>query len=222
MSPTSVECASNFHPEQSAKAHSAHPAGARQWVHERAERGPHRPGCAATAAGRRTSRSRSTTRESTASTPTAASAPRSSTSCRRRSCSASTACTTSPTSASSDGRVEPIEDRWERMVAGTPWVASCTVTVDAGPGRDLLRPGGRRRSSPTAPSATPACASSSPTSASTSTTRSRSSSTCWSSSTRARAQEATEVLEEAAQGQLELTSLAEESRPPAHASDEAH
>ena len=29
-----------------------------------------------------------------------------------------------------DGRVEPIEDRWERMIAGTPWVASCTVTVD--------------------------------------------------------------------------------------------
>ena len=23
-----------------------------------------------------------------------------------------------------DGRVEPIEDRWERMIAGTPWVAS--------------------------------------------------------------------------------------------------
>jgi hypothetical protein len=31
-----------------------------------------------------------------------------------------------------DGRIEPIEDRWERMVAGTPRVASCTVTVDAG------------------------------------------------------------------------------------------
>ena len=30
-----------------------------------------------------------------------------------------------------DDRVVPIEDRWERMVAGTPWVASCTVTVDA-------------------------------------------------------------------------------------------
>ena len=30
-----------------------------------------------------------------------------------------------------EGRVQPIEDRWERMVAGTPWVASCTVTVDA-------------------------------------------------------------------------------------------
>jgi len=28
-----------------------------------------------------------------------------------------------------NGHVEPIEDRWERMVAGTPWVASCTVTV---------------------------------------------------------------------------------------------
>src|ERR671936_3023134 len=30
-----------------------------------------------------------------------------------------------------DGRVEPIEDRWERMIACTPWFASCTVTVDA-------------------------------------------------------------------------------------------
>ncbi len=30
-----------------------------------------------------------------------------------------------------DGRVEPIEDRWERMIAGTPWVASCVVTVPA-------------------------------------------------------------------------------------------
>jgi hypothetical protein len=28
-------------------------------------------------------------------------------------------------------RVEAVEDRWERMVAGTPWVASCTVTVDS-------------------------------------------------------------------------------------------
>ena len=30
-----------------------------------------------------------------------------------------------------NGRVEPIEERWERMIAGTPWVASVTVTVDA-------------------------------------------------------------------------------------------
>ena len=29
-----------------------------------------------------------------------------------------------------DNHVVPIEDRWERMVAGTPWVASCTVRVD--------------------------------------------------------------------------------------------
>ena len=28
-------------------------------------------------------------------------------------------------------RIEPVEDRWERMVVGTPWVASCTVTVEA-------------------------------------------------------------------------------------------
>src|ERR1700751_1216263 len=30
-----------------------------------------------------------------------------------------------------NGRVEPVEDRWERMIAGTLWVASWTVTVDA-------------------------------------------------------------------------------------------
>ncbi len=29
------------------------------------------------------------------------------------------------------GRIEAIEDRWERMVLGSPWVASCTVTVEA-------------------------------------------------------------------------------------------
>ena len=29
-----------------------------------------------------------------------------------------------------DDRVVPIEDRWERLVTGTPWVASCTVSVD--------------------------------------------------------------------------------------------
>ena len=28
-------------------------------------------------------------------------------------------------------RVEAVDDRWERMVTGTPWVASCTVTVEA-------------------------------------------------------------------------------------------
>jgi hypothetical protein len=29
------------------------------------------------------------------------------------------------------GRLEAIEDRWERLVLGTPWVASCTVTVES-------------------------------------------------------------------------------------------
>ena len=36
-----------------------------------------------------------------------------------------------PHLAFANGRVEAVEDRWERMIAGTPWVASCTVTVDA-------------------------------------------------------------------------------------------
>ena len=44
-----------------------------------------------------------------------------------------------------NGRVEPIEDRWERMIAGTPWVASCTVTVDADEVETLLGPRGGRR-----------------------------------------------------------------------------
>ena len=35
-------------------------------------------------------------------------------------------------------------------------------------------------------------------------------------------EEAIDVLEDAARGTLEITSLAEESRPPAHAADEAH
>ena len=56
-----------------------------------------RPGCAATAAGRRTSRSRSTTTRSAASTPRPGSPPKGSTRCRSRSSSASTACTTSRT-----------------------------------------------------------------------------------------------------------------------------
>ena len=44
-----------------------------------------------------------------------------------------------------NGRVEPIEDRWERMIAGTPWVASCTVAVDADDVESCSGPGGRRR-----------------------------------------------------------------------------
>lgn len=111
-------------------------------------------------------------------------------------------------------RVEAVEDRWERMVAGTPWVASCTVTVD-----------GETVETCSGPEAAEAL----------------SYAAFGDHGTReffthvrfhkhdadnvvihmlielyARsADEATEVLEEAARGDLAITSLAEESRPPA-------
>ncbi|WP_372791009.1 hypothetical protein [Paraconexibacter sp.] len=113
-------------------------------------------------------------------------------------------------------RVEPIEDRWERMVAGTPWVASCTVAVNTDEVETC-----------TGPEAADAL----------------SYAAFGDHGTReffthvrfhkheddnrqivvhllvelyARSQdEATEVLEDAARGPLAITSLAEESRPPA-------
>jgi hypothetical protein len=117
-----------------------------------------------------------------------------------------------------EGRVEPIEDRWERMIAGTPWVASCTVTVHA----DEVE----ACSGPEAGDALAFAA-------------------FGDHGTReffthvrfhkhdedrivvhllvelyARApEEATEVLEVAARGPLTITSLAEESRPPAATAD---
>ena len=121
-----------------------------------------------------------------------------------------------------NGRVEPIEDRWERMIAGTPWVASCTVTVDADEVETC--------SGPEAGDALSYAA-------------------FGDHGTReffthvrfhkheddsritvhllvelyARSgDEATEVLEEAARGNLTITSLAEESRPPAATSDQSH
>ncbi len=120
------------------------------------------------------------------------------------------------------GRVEPVEDRWERMVAGTPWVASCTVTVDADEVENC--------SGPEAGDALSFAA-------------------FGDHGTReffthvrfhkheddgrivvhllvelyARSiEEATEVLEEAARGNLTITSLAEESRPPAASRDDRH
>ena len=115
----------------------------------------------------------------------------------------------------------PIEDRWERMVAGTPWVASCTVTVDQD-----------RVESCSGPEAIEFL-----------TYGAFGDAGVREFFTHVRfhkhddeqivvhllvelyarsAEEATEVLEAAAHGPLEITSLAEESRPPAHASDEAH
>jgi hypothetical protein len=113
------------------------------------------------------------------------------------------------------GRIEAIEDRWERMVTGTPWVASCTVAVDSDQVETCSGPEAAEHLSFAA---------------------------FGDHGTReffthvrfhkhegeerivvhmlielyARsAEEATEVLEEAARGDLTITSLAEESRPPA-------
>ena len=120
-----------------------------------------------------------------------------------------------------NGRVEPIEDRWERMIAGTPWVASCTVMVDA---EDV-----ESCSGPEAGDALSYAA-------------------FGEHGTReffthvrfhkheddkivvhllvelyARsAEEATDVLTDASRGFLTLTSLAEESRPPAATGDDRH
>jgi hypothetical protein len=116
-------------------------------------------------------------------------------------------------------RIEAIEDRWERMVTGTPWVASCTVTVD-----------GDQVETCSGPEAADSLAFGA----------------FGEHGTReffthvrfhkhdgdqivihmlvelyARsAEEATEVLESAARGALTITSLAEESRPPAAATGE--
>jgi hypothetical protein len=121
-----------------------------------------------------------------------------------------------------NGRVEPIEDRWERMIAGTPWVASCTVTVE---GKDVETCSG--------PEAGDALAYAS---FGDHGTREFFTHVRFHKHTEdeeivvhllielyARsAEEATEVLEEAARGTLAITSLAEESRPPAATADDSH
>ena len=121
-----------------------------------------------------------------------------------------------------DGQaVVPIEDRWERMVAGTPWVASCTVAVEA--------------------EQVEAC--SGPEAVESLTYGSFGDAGTREFFTHVRfhkhqdemivvhllvelyarsAEEASGVLEDAARGTIEITSLAEESRPPAHAPDGSH
>ena len=121
-----------------------------------------------------------------------------------------------------DGHVEPVEDRWERMVTGTPWVASCTVTVNAADVETC--------SGPEAGDALSYAAFGDygvreffthvrfhkHDDDSTITVHllvelyARS------------LEEATEVLESAAQGALTITSLAEESRPPAATGGDRH
>jgi len=119
-------------------------------------------------------------------------------------------------------RIEAVEDRWERMVTGTPWVASCTVSVD-----------GDQVESCSGPEAADSLAFAA----------------FGEHGTReffthvrfhkhedegqivihmlvelyARsAEEANEVLRSAARGSLTITSLAEESRPPASSEGESH
>ena len=119
-------------------------------------------------------------------------------------------------------KVVPVSDRWERMVAGTPWVASCTVTVD----QDQVE----------------SCSGEGATESLTYGSFGEQGVREFFTHVRfhkhdeeriivhmlvelyARSsEEASEVLEGASRGTLEITSLAEESRPPAHASqDEAH
>jgi hypothetical protein len=121
----------------------------------------------------------------------------------------------------SDGHIEPVEDRWERMVAGAPFVASCTVAVD----QETVE----------------AC--SGPEAADSLTYAAFGEGGTREFFTHVRfhkhdedkitihllvelyarsLDEASEVLEEAARGTLVITSLAEEDRPPAAESEEAH
>ena len=118
-------------------------------------------------------------------------------------------------------RVEPVEDRWERMVTGTPWVASCTVTVDA----DQVE-------SCSGPEAAESLAFAA---FGDHGTREFFTHVRFHKHEDERivihmlvelyarsADEATEVMESAARGSLTITSLAEESRPPASSADEPH
>ena len=121
-----------------------------------------------------------------------------------------------------NGRIEAVEDRWERMVTGTPWVASCTVGVE-----------GDQVESCSGPEAADHLAY-----AAFGEHGTREFFThvrfhkhddegtivihmlveLYSRS----AEEATEVLESASRGELAITSLAEESRPPASSTHEEH
>src|SRR5690349_5878784 len=113
-----------------------------------------------------------------------------------------------------EGRVAPIEDRWERMVTGSPWVASCMVTVDA----DQVE-------SCSGPEAADSLAHAA---FGDQGTREFFTHVRFHKHDEDRivvhllvelyarsADEATQVLEDAAEGALTITSLAEESRPPA-------
>ena len=118
-------------------------------------------------------------------------------------------------------RLEAVEERWERMVLGTPWVASCTVTI--------------------AEEEIESC--SGPEAAEYLTQGAFGEAGAREFFTHVRfhqhedgriivhvltelyarsGEEATSVLEDAARGELAITSLAEESRPPAAGGEASH
>ena len=116
-------------------------------------------------------------------------------------------------------RIEPVEDRWERMVTGTPWVASCTVTVD-----------GDQVESCSGPEAAESLAFAA---FGDHGTREFFTHVRFHKHDEDRivihmlvelyarsSDEATDVMESAARGKLTITSLAEESRPPASSGDD--
>jgi hypothetical protein len=118
-------------------------------------------------------------------------------------------------------RIEPVEDRWERMVTGTPWVASCTVSVDA----DQVE-------SCSGPDAAESLAFAA---FGDHGTREFFTHVRFHKHEEDRivihmlvelyarsSDEATDVMTDAARGDLTITSLAEESRPPASSPGEAH
>ena len=119
-------------------------------------------------------------------------------------------------------RIEAVEDRWERMVTGTPWVASCTVTVDAEQVETCSGP-------EAADSLAFAAFGDHGTREFFTHVRFHKHDDDGTITVHllvelyARSpEEATEVLEDAARGRLTLTSLAEESRPPAATGEDPH
>jgi len=119
-------------------------------------------------------------------------------------------------------RIEAVEDRWERMVTGTPCVASCTVTVDGDQVESCSGP-------EAADSLSFAAFGDHGTREFFTHVRFHKHNEDGSITIHmlvelyARSlEEAGEVLESSARGALTITSLAEESRPPASTPDEPH
>jgi hypothetical protein len=121
-----------------------------------------------------------------------------------------------------DGRVEPIEDRWERMVTGTPWVASCTVEVDADDVETCSGPEAGEALSYAAFGDHGVREFFTHVRFHKHEDDSRITVHLLVELYARSLEEATEVLEQAARGALTITSLAEESRPPAATGEERH